>query len=135
SVGWRVSEESFMQGLTGVSDLKLRASYGETGNDRIGDYVYQATINSNLFYNFDDNLLTGSTISALANADLKWETTKMKNIGMDLGLFNDQFNLSFEWFENTTEGMILGVPIPPSLGYDGAPVANVGTVKNNGIEF
>ncbi|REG84034.1 SusC/RagA family TonB-linked outer membrane protein [Algoriphagus antarcticus] len=135
SVGWRVSEEGFMKNLAAVSDLKLRASYGETGNDRIGDYVYQATINSNLFYNFDDNLLTGSTISALANADLKWETTKMKNIGLDLGLFSDKFNLSFEWFENTTEGMILGVPIPPSLGYDGAPVANVGTVKNNGIEL
>ncbi|WP_339875724.1 TonB-dependent receptor [uncultured Algoriphagus sp.] len=135
SLGWRVSEESFMNNLTAVSDLKLRASYGETGNDRIGDYVYQATINSNLFYNFDDNLLTGSTISALANADLKWETTIMKNIGMDLGLFNDQFSLSLEWYENTTEGMILGVPIPPSLGYDGAPVANVGTVKNTGFEI
>ncbi|SFU10445.1 TonB-linked outer membrane protein, SusC/RagA family [Algoriphagus locisalis] len=135
SVGWRVSEEGFMQGVEAVSDLKLRASYGETGNDRIGDYVYQATINSNLFYNFDDNLLTGSTISALANADLKWETTIMKNIGLDLGLFNDQFNLSLEWFENTTEDMILGVPIPPSLGFDGAPVANVGTVKNTGLEI
>ncbi|MFC5625446.1 SusC/RagA family TonB-linked outer membrane protein [Algoriphagus winogradskyi] len=135
SVGWRLSEEGFMQGLNAVSDLKLRASYGETGNDRIGDYVYQATINSNLFYNFDDNLLTGSTISALANADLKWETTIMKNLGLDIGLFNDQFSLSLEVYENTTEGMILGVPIPPSLGYDGAPVANVGTVKNSGFEI
>ncbi|UZD21731.1 TonB-dependent receptor [Algoriphagus halophytocola] len=135
SLGWRISEEGFMQGLDAVSDLKLRASYGETGNDRIGDYVYQATINSNLFYNFDENLLTGSTISALANADLKWETTIMKNIGLDLGLFNDQFTLALEWYENTTEDMILGVPIPPSLGYDGAPVANVGTVKNTGFEI
>lgn len=135
SLGWRVSEEGFMQGLAAVSDLKLRASYGETGNDRIGDYVYQATINPDLFYNFDDNLLAGSTISALANADLKWETTIMKNIGLDLGLFNDQFNLSLEWYENTTEDMILEVPIPPSLGYDGAPVANVGTVKNKGFEI
>lgn len=135
SVGWRLSEEAFMQSLNAVSDLKLRASYGETGNDRIGDYVYQATINSNLFYNFDDNLLTGSTISALANADLKWETTIMKNLGLDIGLFNDQFSLSLEVYENTTEGMILGVPIPPSLGYDGAPVANVGTVKNSGFEI
>lgn len=135
SLGWRISEEGFMQGLSAVSDLKLRASYGETGNDRIGDYRYQATINPNLYYNFDDNLLPGSTISALANADLKWETTIMKNIGLDLGLFNDQFNLSLEIYENTTEGMILGVPIPPSLGYDGAPFANVGTVKNSGFEI
>jgi TonB-dependent starch-binding outer membrane protein SusC len=135
SVGWRLSEESFMKSITAVSDLKLRASYGETGNDRIGDYVYQGTINSNHFYNFAGSLQGGSTITALANRDLRWETTIMKNIGMDLGLFNDGLNLSFEYFDNRTEGMILGVPIPPSLGYDGAPVANVGTVSNRGIEL
>jgi TonB-dependent starch-binding outer membrane protein SusC len=135
SLGWRLSEENFMKGLTALSDLKLRASYGETGNDRIGDYVYQGTINSNHFYNFDGSLEGGSTVSALANADLRWETTIMKNIGFDLGLFNDGVNLSFEYFNNRTEGMILGVPIPPSLGYDGAPVANVGTVSNRGVEI
>lgn len=135
SAGWRLSEEAFMQSLSAVSDLKLRASYGETGNDRIGDYVYQGTINSNFFYNFDGNLEGGSTITSLANKDLKWESTAMTNVGMDLGLFNDRFNLSFEWFDNQTKGMILGVPIPHSLGFDGAPVANVGTVSNKGIEL
>jgi len=135
SVGWRLSQETFMQSLTAISDLKLRASYGQTGNDRIGDYTYQGTINSNHFYNFAGSLQGGSTISALANANLKWETTIMKNIGMDLGLFNDRFNLSFEYFDNETEGMILGVPIPPSLGFDGAPIANVGNVRNKGLEF
>jgi TonB-linked SusC/RagA family outer membrane protein len=135
SVGWRVSQEEFMKSLAAVSDLKLRASYGETGNNNIGDYRYQGTINSNMFYNFNGSLESGSTISNLANADLKWETTVMKNIGLDLGLWNDQFTFSFEWFENDTEDMILPVPIPQSLGYDGAPVANVGTVKNKGIEF
>jgi TonB-linked SusC/RagA family outer membrane protein len=135
SLGWRLSEEGFMKSLTAVSELKLRGSYGQTGNDRIGDYVYQGTINSNLFYNFDGSLQGGGTITALANADLRWESTKMTNIGLDLGLFNDRFNMSFEWFDNTTEGMILGVPIPPSLGFDGAPVANVGTVNNRGVEL
>lgn len=135
SAGWRLSEEGFMKSLTAVSDLKIRASYGETGNDRIGDYVYQGTINSNMFYNFDGSLQGGGTVTALANADLRWESTKMKNIGLDLGLFNDKFNVSFEWFDNRTEGMILGVPIPPSLGFDGAPVANVGTVQNRGVEL
>ena len=135
SAGWRISEESFMQDLTAVSDLKLRASYGETGNDQIGNYVYQATINSNFFYPLGGSMAAASTISTLANPDLRWETTVMKNIGFDLGLFEDRLNLSFEWFDNTTEGMILGVPIPPSLGYDGAPVANVGTVANRGVEL
>lgn len=135
SVGWRLSQEAFMESLSAVSDLKLRASYGETGNDRIGDYVYQGTINSNHFYNFAGSLEGASTISALANANLRWETTIMRNVGFDLGLFNDRINLSAEWFDNTTEGMILGVPIPPSLGYDTAPVANVGNVSNRGLEF
>ena len=135
SAGWRISEEPFLQSVTALSDLKLRASYGETGNDQIGNYVYQATINSNFFYPFQGNLDPGSTISTLANTDLRWETTIMKNIGLDLGLFNDNLNLSFEWFDNRTEGMILGVPVPPSLGYDGAPVANVGTVSNRGVEL
>lgn len=135
SAGWRISEESFLKSFSALSDLKLRASYGETGNDQIGNYVYQATINSNFFYPFTAGLDPGSTISTLANTDLRWETTKMKNIGLDLGLFDDNFNLSFEWFDNRTEGMILGVPVPPSLGYDGAPVANVGTVSNRGVEL
>jgi TonB-linked SusC/RagA family outer membrane protein len=134
SAGWRISEESFMQGLDAVSDFKIRASYGETGNDRIGDYAFQGTINSNFFYNFDGNLQGASTITSLANAELKWESTAMTNVGLDLGLFNDRLNLTFEWFDNETKGMILGVPIPHSLGYDGAPVANVGTVSNKGIE-
>lgn len=135
SLGWRLSEEGFMKSITAISDLKIRGSYGETGNDRIGDYVYQGTINSNMFYNFDGTLEGGSSITALANADLRWETTKMTNIGFDMGLLNDKINFSFEWFDNTTEGMILGVPIPPSLGFDGAPVANVGTVNNKGVEL
>ncbi|WP_245189390.1 SusC/RagA family TonB-linked outer membrane protein [Lunatimonas salinarum] len=135
SLGWRLSEERFMESLSAVSDLKLRASYGETGNDRIGDYVYQGTINSNHFYNFAGSLEGASTISALANANLRWETTVMRNVGLDLGLLNDRINLSAEWFDNTTEGMILGVPIPPSLGYDAAPVANVGNVSNRGVEL
>lgn len=135
SIGWRISEELFMNSLDALSDLKLRASYGETGNDRIGDYVYQGTINSNFFYNFDGSLQGASTITNLANADLRWETTAMTNIGMDMGLFNDRLNLSLEWFNNETKGMILGVPIPSSLGYDGAPVANVGNVSNKGFEL
>ena len=134
SAGWRISEEPFMQGLGTVSDFKIRASYGETGNDRIGDYAFQGTINSNFFYNFDGSLQGASTITILANAELKWESTTMTNVGLDLGLFNDRLNFTFEWFDNETKGMILGVPIPHSLGYDGAPVANVGTVSNTGIE-
>ena len=135
SAGWRISEEGFMEGIRDViSDLKLRGSWGQTGNDKIGDYAYQATINGNFNYNFDGTLVPASIINSLANEDIKWETTVMTNIGFDLGLLDNQFTLSFEWFKNETQDMLLGVPIPPSLGYDIAPVANVGNVENRGIE-
>lgn len=135
SAGWRISEEAFMQGISAVSDLKVRASYGQTGNWSIGNYRYQATIDGNFAYNFNGNLQPASTIRALANENIQWETTVMTNIGLDLGLFEDRLRASFEYFNNETQDMLLGVPIPPSLGYDVEPVANVGTVVNKGIEL
>ncbi|MEQ9440910.1 MAG: TonB-dependent receptor [Cyclobacteriaceae bacterium] len=135
SVGWRVSEEEFMQGATFLSDFKIRASYGQTGNWEIGDYRYQATISGNFNYNFNGVLVPASTIRALANEEIKWETTVMTNIGFDLGLFEDRFRASFEYFNNETQDMLLQVPIPPSLGYDEAPFANVGNAENRGVEI
>jgi TonB-linked SusC/RagA family outer membrane protein len=134
SVGWRLTEEDFMANVSWLSDLKLRGSYGEVGNDRIGDYRYQATIDGNYRYNYDGNTTTASTISALANENVQWETTKMTNIGVDMGFFGDRLRANIEWFKNDSEGLLLNVPIPFSLGYDGAPVANVGTVSNQGFE-
>lgn len=136
SAGWRISEEAFMDAVPVITELKLRGSYGQTGNINIGDYRYQAALNGNFFYGFGDNQLQPAyTISTLANRDLTWETTVMSNLGLDVGLFNNQFNLSLELFNNETRDMILEVPIPPSLGYDGAPTANVGTVSNKGLEI
>ncbi len=135
SAGWRISEESFMEGATFISDLKLRGSWGKTGNDNIGDYGYSPTLNSNFYYNFNGNLVPAYTVRDLANPNIKWETTVMTNIGLDLGLLDDRIRLSVEYFDNETQDMLLSVPIPPSLGYDGAPTANVGTVSNSGFEI
>ncbi len=135
SAGWRLTEEEFLSGSSVLSDLKLRGSYGELGNDRIGDYRYIATIDGNYRYNYNGNTTTASTVSGLANGLLAWETVKMTNIGVDFGLFGDKLRGNIEWFKNDTERMLLTVPIPPSLGLDGAPVANVGKVSNKGFEF
>ena len=135
SAGWRLSEEAFLDGATFLSDLKLRASYGLTGNLNIPNYAYQATITGNYSYNFAGNLQPASTINALANQDIQWETNLMLNVGLDLGLLDDRFRASFEYFENETRDMLLGVPIPPSLGYDQSPLANVGSVENSGVEI
>ena len=135
SVGWRLSEESFMAGINSLSDLKLRASWGEVGNNSIANYDWQATINSNYLYNFNNNLVAGSTIPSLANTDLTWETTTMINVGADIGLFEDRLTASIEYFNNETRDMLIAVPIPKTFGFSGDPFQNSGSVRNTGLEF
>jgi TonB-linked SusC/RagA family outer membrane protein len=135
SAGWRISEESFLKNNNVVSDLKLRASYGVTGNNSSGDYAWISTISSNQIYQLGGAPVTGYTIRALANPDLTWESTYMTNVGLDAGILNNQFTLSIEYFNNRTKDMIISRPIPLSFGYDTNPFANVGEVENKGLEF
>jgi len=138
SVGWRISEESFLAGSDVFSDLKLRASYGVTGNNQSGDYAWISTISGNQIYEFDRTgatASTGYTIRALANPNITWESTLMTNVGLDVGLMNNRFTLSAEYFNNKTTDMIIQRPIPLSYGYDTAPFDNVGEVANKGFEF
>ena len=138
SIGWRISEESFLSGNNVISDLKLRASYGLTGNNQSSDYAYLSTISGNQIYQFDKSSATASagyTIRGLANPNLTWETTYMTNVGFDLGILDDRFTLSAEYFYNKTTDMIIARPIPISYGYDTAPFDNVGEVANRGFEL
>ncbi len=138
SLGWRLGEEAFLKGISALSELKLRGSYGRTGNNSIDDYAYQATLSGNQFYAFDrtGSVRTGGyTIRKLANTDLIWETTTMTNAGLDLGLFNNALFLTVDFFNNRTNGMILGKPIPLSMGYDVPPTANTGAIRNRGLEI
>jgi TonB-linked SusC/RagA family outer membrane protein len=135
SAGWRISEEAFLAGLDVVSDLKLRASYGVTGNNASGDYAWISTITGNQIYQIGGANVTGYTIRALANKNIHWESTYMTNIGLDMGILNNQFTLSVEYFNNITKDMIIQRPIPPSFGYDVNPFDNVGEVQNKGIEL
>jgi hypothetical protein len=138
SLGWRLGEEAFLKGIAALSELKLRGGYGRTGNNSIDDYAYQATLSGNQFYEFDrtGSVRTGGyTIRKLANTDLIWETTTMTNAGLDLGLLDNRLSLTVDLFNNRTHGMILGKPIPHSLGYDVPPTANTGAVQNRGLEI
>ncbi|RAV98892.1 SusC/RagA family TonB-linked outer membrane protein [Pseudochryseolinea flava] len=137
SAGWRISEESFLASNELISDLKLRASYGVTGNNSSGDYGWISTISGNQVYQFDRSggtASSGYTIRALANSKLKWETTHMANVGLDLGVLDNQITLSLEYFNNKTKDMIIQRPIPLSFGYDVAPFDNAGEVENKGVE-
>lgn len=135
SAGWRISEEAFLASSDFVSDLKLRASYGVTGNNSASDYAAIATISGNQIYQFGGQTVTGYTIRALSNPKLSWESTYMKNIGLDLGVLNNQVTLSLDYFNNLTTNMIIARPIPVSYGYDSNPFDNVGEVENKGIEI
>lgn len=137
SAGWRISEEAFMANVSAITDLKIRGSWGQTGNNLIGDYKYQSTLQSNFNYHFGDNvLITGTTAGSLANEGLGWETSTMTNIGLDMGFLNDKLRFSAEYYENELEDMLLNIPISKSLGFINSSVtANAGSVKTSGFEF
>jgi TonB-linked SusC/RagA family outer membrane protein len=142
SVGWKVDQESFMKNVKSVSELKIRGGYGVTGINGtvLGNYPYVSNVSAGgTTYPFG-NLATGnnsgngSFYSALSNYFLHWEITKSTNIGFDLGLFQNAFTLSAEVYKRKTDDLILTVPIPPSEGV-GAPLANVGSMQNTGLEL
>ncbi|MDX1942933.1 MAG: TonB-dependent receptor [Saprospiraceae bacterium] len=137
SVGWRISEEPFFQSISGISSLKLRGSIGQTGYNSIGDYEWQPLISANATiypFNNQTNVL-GSYFNSLGNIDLSWEETTMTNVGFDLSLFNNSFDLSAEYYQRKTDGLLLRVPLPSSAGYSSSPLANVGSMENKGFEF
>ncbi|GAB3494173.1 TonB-dependent receptor [Spirosoma knui] len=136
SVGWRINQEGFMKGLPQLSELKLRASYGRTGFNGINNYAWQSLVQADATaYPFGSANGLGSYFNALGNTDLKWETTDMVNVGVDVGLFNNRITFTGEVYNRFTDGLILAVPIPNSIGYSAAPVANIGSMKNWGYEF
>ncbi len=135
SIGWRMTEEPFMKNIDIISELKLRAGYGELGNNAIGNYDWQAVMLANTDYVFNNATSGGSFFNALANKNLKWESSKMTNIGIDYGMFDNKLSFTAEWFNKITDNLILAVPYPTSIGYRAPAYANIGKMKNYGMEF
>ena len=133
SAGWVVSNEDFFPEDSFLSKLKLRYSWGQTGNDQIGDFGSIATLkNLNGFLN--GNLAVGQIPSSSPNADLSWETSVTNNIGFDLGLFDNKLNLVVDYFVAKTEDMLLNVPVPLQSGFTRS-LQNVGKMENKGLEI
>jgi TonB-linked SusC/RagA family outer membrane protein len=141
SVGWRIDQEDFMKSQSKISELKLRAGYGLTGLNGtiLGNTPWLVGVNANsAYYPFSNSLNSGpsSSIQSLGNTDLNWEKTKQLNVGLDLGLLDNAFTLSGEYFQRKTENLILAVPLPSSLGYINTTVnQNVASMSNNGVEL
>jgi hypothetical protein len=135
SVGWKISEESFMQSINKISDLKVRASYGKVGARPQTAYGYNSFISSNTYYPFNNVTSQGTFFDKLPNPEFAWEISTMKNVGIDLGLFNNQITFSAEYFVKNTDHLILGAPPAESLGFNQSTDRNVGGMKNWGYEF
>jgi TonB-linked outer membrane protein, SusC/RagA family len=135
AIAWTISEEKFMQDLLpAISFLKLRASYGEAGNNRIGDFLYLSQFKAEAFYSIGDQLITVFNPDELANANLKWETTISRNLGLDMGFLNNRLQLTVDAYYNSTRDLLVKVPVPTSSGYV-EQIQNVGATSNKGVEF
>lgn len=137
SAAWVVSDESFFD-VPFLNFLKLRASYGISGNDQIGLFRYRGQLNGEAAYVFNDAIISGAAIGATSNPDLKWETTKQTNIGLDFTLLDD-FNFTINYFIKNTEDLLFTPDVSAVLGSYAAggapPVINGGDVENKGLEL
>lgn len=135
SAGWRISEEAFMKQFTWLDNLKLRASWGKLGNQNINSYYAASDIlSTGSNYALNGTLQPGVSVNTLANKNTTWETTTQTNIGLDLSVLNS-FNFTLDYFDKTTDDILMQIPIPITMGDLGAPYQNVGKVNNRGFEF
>lgn len=138
SVGWRFDKENFFPFNTDVVNMfKVRASYGELGNENIGEYMYQAVMaRNNMTYSFNNSPVTGSAISTFVDNNLAWEKKKTYNVGVDLAFFRNRLEFTAEWYKNTSTDLLYEVPVPEQAGVSNEKVTmNAASMENSGFEF
>lgn len=133
ALAWRVSEEDFMKDIDWMSNLKLRGSVGQTGNQSIDPYQTFAQLgtSSPIFGGGKD---IGFGLSSMANDDLKWETTTQTDIGVDMGFFGNRLSVSFDYYWKQTRDLLYKATLPPSSGYS-SMLRNLGRIDNKGFEI
>ena len=134
SLGWRMTQEPFMQNISFLKELKMRGSWGQLGNQEIGRYPYQSLMVLGSNYPFGGTLSSGARMNTASNNDISWETTEMSDLGVDGLLFQGKVDFTFDYYLKKTKDILLDLDIPASVGVS-APYQNAGTVKNNGWEF
>jgi len=143
SLAWNLHKEDFLRSMDFLSGLKLRTSWGQTGNNRISEYAYYAQMQSLLSreglnysteYTFDNANTSGYVITNPGNLGLKWETTAQWDAGVDLGLFDDKIKLTADVYRKETDGLLLNTNLAPSFGFT-LGTMNIGKVRNQGLEL
>ena len=138
SAGWRIDRENFFPvAKTNINLLKIRGSYGVLGNENIGEYQYMDVMSrGNYTYSFGNNKVTGSAISNYVNTAIRWEKKKTVDLGLDLGMFNNQLEFTFDWYKSTSEDLLYSVAVPTNAGAtNGTVTMNAATMENSGLEF
>lgn len=140
AAAWRIGKEQWMSGVTWLEDLKIRVGWGRIGNDKIGDNAFLLTMMNAgpTFVDYvlgqDQALATGATILTYVNNGGKWEATEQWNAGVDFGFFKNRFTGTIDLFQRDTKDMLLSVTAPAHVGNRYSATANVGTVRNRGVE-
>jgi TonB-linked SusC/RagA family outer membrane protein len=140
ALAWRIIEEDFMSNLAFVSDLKIRGSYGITGNQEIGSYRSMTRYQSFAGHNQRTDYLSGATRliglapAGIPNSDLSWESTESVDIGLDAGFLNNRIQVTADYYIKTTRDLLLDAAIPKTTGFNSI-LLNAGSVQNKGIEF
>lgn len=133
SAGWRLSEEGFMNDIAWLDEVKLRASWGKLGNQNIGNYPYQDILQVN-GYSFGSTVEQGVAQTRLTDKTLKWESTTITDLGLDLSLKSGLITFTADYFNKTTDDILYGIDIPASIGLS-SPTVNYAKMKNTGFEF
>lgn len=135
SFAWRISQENFLKESKTINDLKLRVGYGVTGNQNIGNYSFASSYNTNL-YNFNNSFVTAAVPTVLPNSNVKWESQKQFNVGIDASLFNHVVDITVDGYIKNTEDMLVPQTVPVTSGYSDifVPFVNAGEIRNSGIE-
>jgi TonB-dependent starch-binding outer membrane protein SusC len=140
TLGWIISDESFMKDIKNVDLVKFRVSYGILGSDKIGDYRYISRLNGEGVYILNDTLVTGQAVGAMPNPEIKWEQSEQFDVGFDFKFFKDRLDFTADYFNKTTNDLLIeyipvsgifGITAPGASG----PTRNAGTVRNSGFEF
>ncbi len=148
SAAWKIKEEAFLRDVNFISTLKLRASWGKAGNDQINEYAYVSNVytggysgGENLIvypFGIDNALLStayGATVNTLPSTKIRWEETTTRGLGIDAGFVNDKLNLTFDYYNKITNGILVPVPVPLSTGINNPAIKNAASVSNKGIDM
>jgi TonB-linked SusC/RagA family outer membrane protein len=136
SAGWNIAKEGFMKNIRSVNYLKLRGSWGLSGNDRIGNYIYEQTYNSGLDYLLGSGVVVPAVaLTSLYNPNVRWEEIEQFNVGFDLGMFKNKFSLEAEYFRRASTNILYtNFPIPNTIGVTNLAARNEASMLNEGVE-